>query len=150
VLNQFRPFLSTAKVDYTTIRPVFPVERSHINVVVQDSTWEKDAAVELEQATDLVECYARNDHHVGLTIPYDYLAETKRYEPDFVVRLRNQLHVLLEIKGYEVHQPDMINAKNAAARKWVSAVNNLGDFGRWAFHICKEPAKVVGQLSAFV
>jgi len=29
-------------------------------------------------------------------------------------------------------------------------VNNLGDFGQWQFHICKEPAKLVGQLAAFV
>jgi type III restriction enzyme len=150
VLNSFRPFLTTAKVDYTTLKPVFPVERSHINVVVQDSGWEREAAEQLERATDIVECYARNDHHVGLTIPYDYVNETHRYEPDFMVRLRNQLHVLLEIKGYEIHLPDMINAKNTAAKKWVSAVNNLGDFGRWQFHICKEPAKVVGQLSAFL
>ena len=150
VLNTFRPFLTTAKVDYTTIKPVLSVERSHINVVVQDSTWERDAAQHLEQATELVECYVRNDSHVGLTIPYDYLAETRRYEPDFIVRLHNQVNVMLEIKGYEVHDPDVVNAKNTAARKWVSAVNNLGDFGQWRFQICKEPGKLVGQLAAFV
>jgi type III restriction enzyme len=40
----------------------------------------------------------------------------------------------------------VINAKNTAAQKWVSAVNNLGDFGRWEFHICREPKKLVEQL----
>lgn len=65
-------------------------------------------------------------------------------------RPENQLHVILEIKGYQFRAPDVVNAKNTAARKWVSAVDNLGDFGKWDFHICKEPAQLVGQLGVFV
>ena len=34
-------------------------------------------------------------------------------------------------------EPDRVNAKNAAAKKWVAAVNNSGRFGEWAFEICR-------------
>ena len=41
-------------------------------------------------------------------------------EPDYVVKLRNGLMVLLEMKGAEF---DMDYAKYQATRRWVSAVN---------------------------
>jgi type III restriction enzyme len=60
------------------------------------------------------------------------------YEPDFLVRLVNDLTLLLEIKGYEVHNPEQTNSKHNAARRWVKAVNNLGEFGRWEFLVCRD------------
>lgn len=29
--------------------------------------------------------------------------------------------------------------KFQSAKRWVSAVNNWGRMGRWAFHVCKDP-----------
>lgn len=43
----------------------------------------------------------------------------------------------LEIKGYEVHNKDQTHQKHTAARKWPTAANNLGDFGKWdTLHRC--------------
>ena len=39
-------------------------------------------------------------------------------------------------KGYET---DEEKAKHAAAKRWVSAVNNWGDLGHWCFHVCRDP-----------
>ncbi len=78
--------------------------KSHINLVVQHSDWEAQAAQTLD-ACDLVKCYARNDH-LGLVIPYEFMGTEHSYEPDFLVRLVNDLNLLLEIKGYEVHNPE--------------------------------------------
>ena len=52
------------------------------------------------EAAEVVDFYARNDH-LGLTIPYEYIEVTHSYEPDFLVRLKNGVTVILEIKGYE-------------------------------------------------
>ena len=73
---------------------------------------------------------------VGLTIPYEYTGVDHSYEPDFLVRLTNGVTVVLEIKGYE---DDQTKAKHTAARRWVEAVNNWGQLGEWAFHVCRNP-----------
>lgn len=68
------------------------------------------------------------------------------YTPDFVVRLNNGLQVVLEIKGYMFDADDRVNEKNQAAKKWVAAVNNLGDFGTWEFLICHKIEQLPARL----
>jgi hypothetical protein len=41
-----------------------------------------------------------------------------------------------KIKGFE---DDQAKAKHTAANRWVEAVNNWGQLGRWAFHVCRNP-----------
>lgn len=137
ILDRYRPMGTTDKVDFTTTRPVMPTKLSHINLVVLDSDWEKSAAAALD-ACPLVDCFARNDH-LGLEIPYEHLGAEHDYTPDFLVRLKSNLRVLLEIKGYEVHNPELNAAKHTAARRWVTAVNNLKDdeFGQWGFAVVR-------------
>jgi type III restriction enzyme len=116
--------------------------------VVLHSGWEGDAATLLD-SFDFVKWYARNDH-LGLVIRYEYLGVDHSYEPDFVVRLANDLLLLLEIKGYEVHDRERTNAKHEAAKRWVQAVNNLGDFGRWDFLVCRDLDLLAGALAAIL
>jgi type III restriction enzyme len=142
ILNRYRPFGSTSGVDFVTTRPTSATAKSHINSVVQHSTWEADAAKILDSC-DFVSFFARNDH-LGLTIKYEYVGVDHDYEPDFLVRLSNGLTVVLEIKGYEVHNPEQVNSKHNAAKKWVRAVNNLGDFGEWDFLVCRD----LGELES--
>jgi type III restriction enzyme len=144
ILNHYRPVAKTGGVDFPTTRPVTATTKSHINLVVQHSDWEAQAAKELETC-DQVKCYARNDH-LGLVIPYEFMGDEHSYEPDFIVRLANDLNLLLEIKGFEVHNPELNNAKHGAARRWVTAVNNLKDFGRWDFLVCRDLDKLGGSL----
>jgi len=145
ILNRYRPAGTTSNVDFPTTRPVTPVDKSHINFVVQHSNWEAEAA-QLLDASDIVQCFARNDH-LGLLVPYEYLDLDYSYEPDFIVRLINEIHVVLEIKGYEVHNPEQINQKHNAAKKWCNAVNNLGDFGRWDFLVCRDLDLLIPRLN---
>jgi len=37
-------------------------------------------------------------------------------------------------------------AKHAAAKRWVSAVNNWGKLGKWCFHVCREPQLLGKEL----
>jgi len=81
VLNRYKPFGTTAEVDFKTTRPCHGTQRSHINQVVLDThTWEASAAFRLE-GSEAVTCYARNDH-LGLMIPYEFQGVDHYYEPD--------------------------------------------------------------------
>ena len=77
---------------------------------------------------------------MGFFVPYDYAEIRHNYEPDFIVHLDNGTMLMLEIKGPggRIYGEDEVKAKNAAARKWVSAVNNLGRYGQWLFDICED------------
>lgn len=143
ILNRYRPVGSTNGVDFITTRPITLSEKSHINSVVLHSNWEADAAKVLD-SSDMVQFYARNDH-LGLTIRYHYNETDHDYEPDFLVRLVNDLTLILEIKGYE-HDQEKNNAKHQAARQWVRAVNNLKDFGTWAFLVCHNVEDLLPEI----
>ncbi|MCX6032462.1 MAG: hypothetical protein NT169_24615 [Chloroflexi bacterium] len=52
------------------------------------------------------------------------------------MRLANDATLVLEIKGLETDQD---KAKHEAAKRWVAAVNNWGELGRWAFHVNHDP-----------
>jgi len=140
ILDSYKPIGSMEEVNFKTTRPCYPTTRSHINQVVADTnTWEQSAAFRLEQAKVV---YVRNDH-LEFVIPYEYLGVSHAYVPDFLVRLSPDLTLALEIKGYE---DDQDRAKHQAARRWVSAVNNWGQLGRWDFHVCKDPQMLGREL----
>jgi type III restriction enzyme len=133
-------------VDFKTTRPCHATFKSHIDQVVMDTqSWEASASFKLE-SSESVAFFARNDH-LGVLIPYEYMDIDHSYEPDFLVRLGNGVTVVLEIKGFE---DDQDKAKHTAAKRWVTAVNNWGQLGRWAFHVCYNPQlldKEMGYLN---
>lgn len=141
--NRYKPIGTTADVDFTTKRNVHSTQRSHVNAVVLDSTWEQTAAFYLEQQTDHVYCYVRNDKPF-LLIPYDYEGVPHHFEPDYIVRLKNGKTLVLEMKGEETDQD---RAKYQAARRWITAVNNWGRLGVWEFSVCHDP-QVLPRLIA--
>ena len=143
ILNRYKPTGSTAQVDFKTTRRCYGTTKSHINQVVLDSGWEQTAAVRMEQSA-AVACYARNNG-MELTIPYEYVGIAHGYLPDFLVRLADGATVLLEIKGQE---DDLDRAKYQAARRWVAVVNHWDQLGRWAFHVCRDPDTLGGELAA--
>ncbi len=142
ILNRYKPVGTTAEVDFKTTRACHATFKSHIDQVVLDNlAWEASAGFRLE-SSHAVRFYARNDH-LGLTIPYEYMGIDHAYEPDFLVRLANEVTVVLEIKGYE---EDQDKAKHTAARRWVEAVNNWGQLGAWTFHVCRNPQLLDKEL----
>ncbi len=143
-LNRYRPVGSTESVHFKTVKPVQMTGASHLNFVACDTgSWEQAAAFQLEKlAKDgVVFCYARNDR-LEFNIPYELYGNPQVYEPDFIVRMRNSVNVVLEIKGKQHEDTD---AKHQAAKRWVEAVNRWGKLGQWGFLVCREPQKL-GQL----
>ena len=83
-----------------------------------------------------VRAYVKNDS-LGFEAPYRFGSEARRYRPDFLVLVddgrggEDPLHLVVEVKGYR-HE-DAKEKKAAMETFWVSGVNRLGTFGRWAF-----------------
>ncbi|MCX7993876.1 MAG: hypothetical protein N2651_09440, partial [Fimbriimonadales bacterium] len=146
LIERFRPVGSTAEVLFRTVRPCRGTTKSHISHVVLDApTWESSVAYQLEQIPEVV-AYARNDH-LDFTIPYEWQGTKREYRPDFLLRWQmpdgSEVKVILEVKGLEDEQD---RQKEAAAQRWVRAVNHHGEFGRWAFCVCKQPHRVKGTI----
>jgi type III restriction enzyme len=84
---------------------------------------------------------------LDFTIPYEWLGMRHEYRPDYLVRLRGHEHkeikVILEVKGFETEQD---RQKETAALRWVKAVNYHGEFGKWAFAVCRDPRRLESVL----
>jgi len=144
-LNRYRPIASTSSVRFKTVKPVMGTQASHLNFVAADTkSWEQAAALQLEALAleGVVVCYARNDH-LELNIPYEFYGQPRVYEPDFIVRLRNGLQILLEVKGQPMAETE---AKHEAAKRWVRAVGHWGQLGRWGFEVCWDPQQLGALL----
>ena len=78
--------------------------------------------------------YVKN-HSLGLEVPYRYGSETRHYHPEFSVHIddanADALNLIVEIKGYR--REDAKEKKLTMNSYWISGVNSLGNYGRWAF-----------------
>ena len=82
-------------------------------------------------------CEIRFPRVVGFAVPYRMGGKARTYVPDFIVRVddghgaNDPLNLVVEVKGYR--REDAKAKKQTMETYWVPAVNQLGDFGRWAF-----------------
>jgi type III restriction enzyme len=135
---------STNYVDFDTTRPVYATDESkcHINYVVADTdSWEQKMAQTLEEMPEVVH-YVKNQG-LNFTIPYTFEGKDGNYTPDFIVHLDDGrgpddfLNLIIEVSGEA--RPDKAAKVNTARTLWIPAVNNHGDFGRWAFLEISDP-----------
>ncbi|MES2708870.1 MAG: type III restriction endonuclease subunit R [Verrucomicrobiota bacterium] len=136
---------STSDVDFWTGRDVREVVKSHLNYVVADTRqWEQSAAY-LIDSHPRVEAFVKNSG-LGLGIPYFHNGEPHEFIPDFIIRFndREDFHLILETKGYD----KLRELKDAAAKRWCSAVNAHGGFGVWDFRMVDGPGGVLPALAS--
>jgi type III restriction enzyme len=144
-LERFRPRGSTQEVLFRTSRPSKQTIKSHVSHVVLDTRrWESSVVFHLEQS-ELVESYVRNDH-LEFTIDYEFNGAQHSYMPDFLIKLKNGITLVLEVKGFEDEQA---RAKHEAAKRWCAAVSAWGEMGKWKFDVCKDPNKVQDTLASY-
>ncbi|HVL67060.1 MAG TPA: hypothetical protein VM364_07335 [Vicinamibacterales bacterium] len=137
--EQSRAAGSTADVDFATTRDVREVRRSHVNFVVADTKrWEQSAAYILDTHAR-TEAFVKNAG-LGFGIPYLHNGQKHEFQPDFIVRLTDKpdFHLILETKGYD----PLRDVKQAAAERWVAAVNADAKYGRWAFALASSVEQV--------
>ena len=141
-----RPHCSTEHAEpWHTAKPCEWTAKSHINRCVYDSSWEASEAYVLDTSS-LVKAFVKNDH-LGFAIEYNHQGKWHKYRPDFIIRLRNDEYLILEIKGQERPRD---KAKHACLRDWVTAVNNAEEFGKWHADVSYNPGDVRGILKKYV
>jgi type III restriction enzyme len=130
VLDPYNPKGSMRHVNFITSKPCWKTgaqpPKSHISHVVLDSSWEEQLALTLEIHPSVL-AYAKNQA-LGFEIPYLDSGITRRYLPDFLVRLDDggdePLNLVLEVKGIK---DESDKAKAQTTRDlWVSGVNAVG------------------------
>jgi type III restriction enzyme len=140
ILDPVRPKRSTATaMTWYTSKKTQPIKKSQISHVVVDSGWEGSLAFELERdrIKDLVS-WVKNDH-LGFEIFYLWQGQTHVYYPDYIIKFKNNRHLILEVKGQTKEQD---KTKWQAAKEWVEAVNANGNFGIWEFKVLEDPKNV--------
>ena len=85
-----------------------------------------------------MDSFAKNDH-LGFVVIYNYQGVTRKYYPDFIIKLTNGEFLVLETKG----QDDERNrTKREFLDLWVRAVNAHGGFGKWGWAVSFDPNDV--------
>ena len=90
VLNAYNPSGSTQHVDFTTSKQTILATRPdkcHLNYVVYDRDREAGFAERIEGMSEVIS-YVKN-HSLNFEVPYDYKGSTRKYRPDYIVRVAN-------------------------------------------------------------
>ncbi|MFQ5479351.1 MAG: BPTD_3080 family restriction endonuclease [Candidatus Binatia bacterium] len=155
ILSSYNPTGSTAYVNFNTSKTSrweTDARRCHVNWVILDSDWEGEFC-RVAESHPAVKAYAKN-HQLGFEVPYRYGSETRIYRPDFIVLIDDgngeddPLHLVVEIKGYR--REDAKEKKSTMETYWVPGVNNLGQYGRWAFAEFTEVYQIEADFEAKV
>jgi type III restriction enzyme len=145
VLNRHRKTGSTDMVNFKTTKPCHPVQYSHLNQYAFDTeSWEQSAAFFLEKLADdgIIQCHARNER-MEFTIPYEFQGTSHAFVPDFLARVSDNETLIIEVKGQKTAKD---KAKYQVTTRWVNAVNNWGELGRWGFIDCRDPQTLEKKL----
>lgn len=128
-----------------TSKPCTVTTHSQISHCVFDSSWEATESYLLEKNPH-VKAWAKNDH-LGFEVIYIYDGVPHKFTPDFLIRLDNGKTLVLETKGQD---SDQNKAKRKALAEWISAVNELGDFGEWCSDVSFNVADVDGIINRYL
>ena len=133
------PIRSTSQMrTWYTGKPCEAASKSHINFTVFDSRWEASEAFELDRNQE-VASWVKNDH-LGFEIAYVFEGVVHKFRPDFLIKLANGTHLVLETKGQDTQKD---RTKREFLDEWVRAVNGHGGFGKWTWAVSKNPKDVI-------
>ena len=143
IFDPEQPVKSTIHaIPWYTSKPCEWMKKSHISHCVYDSTWEASAAHFMDRST-LVSSFVKNDH-LGFYVYYIHNGVVRKYYPDFIVRLKNDEFLVLEIKGQDDQQN---RTKREFLDRWVWAINEHGGFGKWHSKVSFDPSDVEQKIS---
>ena len=133
-----RPLSSCPPFPYS--RPTFAATKSIFNLVPCDNELERAFAKFLDAAED-VAAFAKLPEQFGFAIEYvDNAANMRYYYPDFVLRLADGEHWLIETKGAETGE---VAHKDRAAALWCENATILTGT---TWNYLKVPQKAFTQL----
>ena len=109
-------------------------KKTHINKCVFDSNYELRHAKELDK-NEYVEAWVKNEH-LDFEIQYVHEGVLKQYIPDFIVKLADKSHLILEVKGVKQFKDE---SKWEYMKTWVKAVSQNKENGQWHFKASFDP-----------
>jgi len=150
VFSYYNKFSSTKYVNGKTKKETFETQKSHVNLVVEDSGWEGIAAKTLDQIENVVS-YVKNSF-LGFTIPYVKEGLERMYFPDFITVVKThdgkRKNLVIEISGMS---RDKAEKKWYVENRWLPAVNavkNTYHFDEWDFiEIATDIRDIKNQLT---
>ena len=146
ILHESMPLASTSDMrPWYTKKPIDRAAKSHINWAVYDSTWEMDAGREFDRNKQ-VTSWVKNSR-IGFVIRYRYRGALHDYHPDFLIRLQNNVNLVLEIKGRD---DDQNRQKRSYLDEWITVVNEDGRYGTWAWDVAFHPSDVQSIINKHV
>ena len=63
----------------------------------------------------------------------------RKYIPDFIIKLTNGKHLVLEVKGQETEKD---RVKQRFLKEWIDGVNENRNFGEWVADVSYAPGDV--------
>lgn len=142
VFDSDKPIRSTGDMrTWYTSKPCDNYKKNHINFCVYDSTWEYNAAFQLDKHPN-VKAWTKNDH-LHFEIPYMFQGIVHKYRPDFLVKLIDDSFLIIEVKGVETQQDQV---KWEYLKEWIQAVNEYGSFGKWDWGVAAQANEIVNLL----
>jgi len=146
VVEERTPELITPKKMLSSTSPfpyskkILEAKKSVFNYVACDNELEYAFARFLENADD-VEAFAKLPEQFGFSIEYpDTLSNIRNYYPDFIAKLKNGTHWVIETKGREDIE---VRRKDEAARRWCENASILSGI-QWKY--LKVPQKEFESL----
>jgi type III restriction enzyme len=125
-------------VSFWTGREVRDTVKSHVNYLVADTKrWEQQAGQYLD-GSPYVAAWVKNAG-LGFGIPYEHDGQRHEYVPDFLVRLVGGRTGSSSLKR---RVRSTRRRQEAAALRWVAAVNADRSFGYWGYQLAYQPADV--------
>jgi len=136
---------STEDVDYWTKREPREAIHCHLNYVVPDTErWEQCAAFHIDRHPATA-AFVKNAG-LGFAIPYFHNGQSQDYIPDFIIRIKGESEqgrfLILETKGFD----PLAEVKQAAADRWVAAVNADGRYGHWLYDMIHKPEEAIRSI----
>jgi type III restriction enzyme len=151
VLDTYNPTGSTIHVNFNTSRTdrwKTDASRCHINWIIYDQEWEAEFCRVAESHPKVIS-YVKN-HNLGLEVPYLFGSDMRTYLPDFIVVIDlgngKRLNLIVEIKGYR--REDAKDKKSTMDTYWIPGVNNLANYGKWAFVEFREVYQIEQDFEA--
>ena len=120
IYDEDSKFSSTSEIqEWWTKKKTAIFKKTHMNQCVVDSSWEYTHARELDKNKEAL-AWVKNDH-LGFNIDYmDERGKIRNYTPDFIVKLSNGEHLILEVKGIKKKRDIQ---KWDFMRNWCKAVS---------------------------
>ena len=148
MINHVKPTKSTSDMrSYNTTKNTIHTKKSHLSHAVCDSSWESDVSHALDKNDNILSWF--KNYNGGFMIPYRYDNTIRQYIPDFIVKLKNGIKLVLEVKPRKDLQDVQNKKKFTSLDEWITCVCNDDIYGKWSWNIISDVSKIHDIINSY-